>query len=155
MLRGTRSPFGATALIDSTTGFSCHSVEQGEDQWKSEDFCLLTISRKKTEYLGCNEHQDAENHLQGETVTVVQIERKKVRVRRLKWYGHVTRREEHYVERRVVEMKVHGRRKRGRPARRWLDRVNNDMKEKGLSAGEVYDRATCDRTSTPHTVGIR
>ena len=28
----------------------------------------LKISRKKTEYLGCTEHQDAEIHLQGETV---------------------------------------------------------------------------------------
>ena len=28
----------------------------------------LKISRKKTEYLGCTEHQDVEIHLQGETV---------------------------------------------------------------------------------------
>ena len=28
----------------------------------------LKISRRKTEYLGCNEHQDAEIQLQGETV---------------------------------------------------------------------------------------
>ena len=28
----------------------------------------LKISRKKTKYLGCTEHQDAEIHLQGETV---------------------------------------------------------------------------------------
>ena len=28
----------------------------------------LKISRKKTEYLECNEHQDTEIHLQGETV---------------------------------------------------------------------------------------
>ena len=28
----------------------------------------LRISRKKTEYLGCNEHQDTEIHLQGEAV---------------------------------------------------------------------------------------
>ena len=28
----------------------------------------VKISRKKTEYLGCNEHQDAEIHLHGETV---------------------------------------------------------------------------------------
>ena len=28
----------------------------------------LKISRRKTEYLGCNEHQDEEIHLQGETV---------------------------------------------------------------------------------------
>ena len=29
---------------------------------------VLTISRKKTEYLGCNEHQDAEIRLHAETV---------------------------------------------------------------------------------------
>ena len=27
----------------------------------------LTISRRKTEYMGCSEHQDAEIQLQGET----------------------------------------------------------------------------------------
>ena len=46
---------------------------------------------------------------------------KKVQERRLKWYGHVMRREEHYVGRGAMEMKVQGRRKRGRPKRRWLD----------------------------------
>ena len=29
-------------------------------------------------------------------------------------------------------MKVQGRRKRGRPKRRWLDKVKDDIKEKGL-----------------------
>ena len=54
---------------------------------------------------------------------------KKVQERRLKWYGHVTRREEHYVGRRAMEMKVQGRRKRVRPKRRWLDKVKDDIKE--------------------------
>ena len=67
---------------------------------------------------------------------------KKVQERRLKWYGHVMRREEHYVGRRAMVMKVQGRRKRGRPKRRWLDKVKDDIKEKGLSADDVYDRAT-------------
>ena len=39
-------------------------------------------------------------------------------------------------------MKVHGRRKRGIPMRRWLDKVKDDIKEKGLSADDVYDGAT-------------
>ena len=67
---------------------------------------------------------------------------KKVQESRLKWYGHASRREEHYVGRRAIEMEVQGRRKRGRPKRRWLDKVKDDIKEKGLSADEVYD-ATC------------
>ena len=39
---------------------------------------------------------------------------KKVQEIRLMWYGHVMRREEHYVGRRAMVMKVQGRRKRGR-----------------------------------------
>ena len=42
-------------------------------------------------------------------------------------------------------MKVQGRRKRGRPKRRWLDKVKDDVIEHGLSADDVYDRATCRR----------
>ena len=45
-------------------------------------------------------------------------------------------------------MKLQGRRKRGRPKRRWFDRVRDDIKEKGLSGEEVYDRATWRRMST-------
>ena len=41
-----------------------------------------------------------------------------------------------------------GRRKRGRPKRRWLDKVKDDIKEKGLSADDVYDRATWRRMSS-------
>ena len=44
-----------------------------------------------------------------------------------------------------MEIKVQGRRKRGIPKRRWLDKVKDDIKEKGLSADEVYDRATWRR----------
>ena len=40
-----------------------------------------------------------------------------------------------------------GGRKRGRPKRRWLDKVKDDIKEKVLSADEVYDRATWRRVS--------
>ena len=38
-------------------------------------------------------------------------------------------------------MKVQGRMKRGRPKTRWLDKVKDDIKQKGLSADDVYDRA--------------
>ena len=37
------------------------------------------------------------------------------------------------------------RRKIGRPKRRLLDKVKDDIKEKGLSADDVYDRATWRR----------
>ena len=52
-------------------------------------------------------------------------------------------------------MKVQGRRERRRPKRRRLDKVPDDIKEKILSADEVYDRVTCRRMSSymPHIKG--
>ena len=41
-----------------------------------------------------------------------------------------------------------GERKRGRPKKRWLDKVKDDIKEKGLSADDMYDRATWTRMSS-------
>ena len=51
---------------------------------------------------------------------------KKVQERRLKWYGHVLRRDKRYIGGRAMEMKVQGRKKRDRPKRRWLDRAWDD-----------------------------
>ena len=42
-----------------------------------------------------------------------------------------------------MEMKLPGRRKRGKPRRRWLDRVRGDIKDDGLSVEEVYNRPCC------------
>ena len=58
---------------------------------------------------------------------------KKVQESRLKWYGHVSRREDEYVGKRVLGMEVPRKRRRGRPKRRWLDSIRNDLSERGLS----------------------
>ncbi len=63
----------------------------------------------------------------------------KVQETRLKWYyRHVLRREEHYLDNRVME--VPGKRKRGRPKRRWLDNIRKDLSESELSGEEAQDR---------------
>ena len=64
----------------------------------------------------------------------------KLRNVRLRWYGHVKRREEDYVGKRMMEMAVPGRRKRGRPRRRWMDLVREDMERVGAREGDEVDR---------------
>ena len=51
-----------------------------------------------------------------------------MRRRRLEWFGHVKRRDETGNIRAVVEMKMEGRRPRGRPKLRWKDTVKRDLK---------------------------
>ena len=66
---------------------------------------------------------------------------KKVQESRLKWYGHGLRREDEYVGKRVMAMEVPGKRRRGRPKRRWLDSIRNDLSERELSMEDTQDRA--------------
>ena len=73
------------------------------------------------------------------TVKVVEVS-KKAQERRLKWFGHVMRREDEYVGKRVMNMKVEGGRGRGRPKFRWKDRISSDMREKGLREQDIQDR---------------
>ena len=79
------------------------------------------------------------NELIRGTVKVLEVS-KKVQERRLKWFGHVMRREDEYVCKRVMNMEVEGRRRRGRPKFRWKDSISNDMKEKGLREQDTHDR---------------
>ena len=59
---------------------------------------------------------------------------------RLRWYGHVMRRDQEYVGRKMMEMELPGRRRRGRPKRRFLDVVKEDMKEVGVKEMDIEDR---------------
>ena len=60
------------------------------------------------------------------TVKVGWIEMK-IREGKLRWYGHVMRRDKEYVGKREMEMELPGTRKRGRRKRRFLDVVKKDM----------------------------
>ena len=47
----------------------------------------------------------------------------KTREARLRWYGHVRRKDDGYIRRRMLRMELQGKRKRGRPKRRFMDTV--------------------------------
>ena len=57
---------------------------------------------------------------------------------RLRWYGHVKRREG-YVGKRMMEMAVPGRRKRERPMRRWMDLAREDLNSVGAKEGDEIE----------------
>ncbi|KAG7310779.1 hypothetical protein JYU34_003595 [Plutella xylostella] len=64
----------------------------------------------------------------------------KMKSHRLSWFGHVMRREDDYVTKKVLEMRPEGRRKRGRPRKTWLDCVKENMRECGVNEDMTEDR---------------
>ena len=54
--------------------------------------------------------------------------------------GHVSRREDECVGKRVMGMEVTGKRRRGRPKQMWLDSIRNNLSERGLSGEDAQDR---------------
>uniref|UniRef100_A0A3B3BTI6 ribonuclease H n=1 Tax=Oryzias melastigma TaxID=30732 RepID=A0A3B3BTI6_ORYME len=64
----------------------------------------------------------------------------KVREARLRWFGHVQRRDSEYIGRRMLSLELPGKRSRGRPKRRFMDAVNEDMKVAGVRVEDAEDR---------------
>ena len=64
----------------------------------------------------------------------------KMREARLRWYGHVRRRDSDYVGQRVLKMELPGKRKRGRPKRRYMDALVEDMRAVGAQEVDTQDR---------------
>lgn len=78
------------------------------------------------------------DYIRGST-KVVEIS-KKMQEGRLRWYGHLLRRDEDHAGRHTMGMEVQGRRRRGRPRKRWKDCVRKDLHEKGIDEVEAQDR---------------
>ncbi|KAL4132087.1 hypothetical protein QTP88_009302 [Uroleucon formosanum] len=72
---------------------------------------------------------------------------------RLRWLGYVMRREETSAVRVVMKMNVEMKRGRGRPKKRWLENIENDVKAFGLCIEDVKDRDKWRfKTSSPSQI---
>ena len=59
----------------------------------------------------------------------------------VRWYGHVLRRDDGLVLRKVLEFEVRGKRKPGRPMKSWKMQVEKESKSVGLEKKDSMNRA--------------
>ena len=64
----------------------------------------------------------------------------KTREARLRRYGHLRRKDDGYFGKRMLRMELPGKRKRGRPKRRFMDVVKEDMAEVEVTEEDTEDR---------------
>ena len=67
------------------------------------------------------------NELMESTDTVRFIKR-----RRIAWIGHVMQKDEERIPKRILEWKPIGRRIRGRPKKRWIEDIEEDIQTMGV-----------------------
>ena len=62
-----------------------------------------------------------------------------LRQKRLRWFGHIVRRDEEVEIKKVLELKMEGQRKRGRPVKQWIDVIEDDMSKRGVVQQDAWD----------------
>ena len=63
-----------------------------------------------------------------------------VRRSRLRWFGHVVRKDDQQWVKKCMDFKVDGNAGRGRPTKSWLECVNDDMRKFALKKELAHDR---------------
>jgi hypothetical protein len=64
----------------------------------------------------------------------------KMKSYRLAWHGHVIRRDESHITKRLMSVNVDGHPRRGRPKKRWMDCEKDDVRIKGVRMEMTSDR---------------
>ena len=68
--------------------------------------------------------------------TVVQM----AKTNGVSWYEHVLRRDDGHVLRKALQFEVKGKRKQGRPKKRWKTQVEKESKSVGLEKEDALNR---------------
>ena len=70
---------------------------------------------------------------------------KKITEKRLKWYGHVRRMKEEHIVRRMLDVDITEKRRRGRPNLRWKDACKRDMTQAGMKGDNATKQGSMEK----------
>ena len=79
------------------------------------------------------------------TFKVAQIH-EKLRENRLRWYGHVMRRDDDHMTKKVLNIEE-SRRSRGRPPRTWVQTIKKDLKSSSMNEQTTHNHTVWRRNT--------
>ena len=118
------------------------------DKCKLRVFKMSVLSRITGNTLSDRRHNESIREGLGQEVDVLEI----VQQRRLTYYGHITRMDNRRLPNILLYGQLHGTRPRGRPSKRWLDNIQEDCGEMGMSI-TTSNRFAQNRTGWKCAVG--
>ena len=117
--------------------YGVETVAVTKKQVEEMEVAYIFISMKMLRFaIGVTKKDKIRNEYIRSTVKVERLGMK-MKEGRLSWYGHVMRRNQEYVGRKMIEMELPGKRRRGKPKRRFLDVVKEDMEEVAAKETDV------------------
>ena len=116
-----------------------YSSETWATKRKDEDRLDVTEMRMLRWQCGLTRKDKVRNeHVRG-TLKVAPISTK-VKENRLRWYGHIKRREAEHPIRKMMDMELPGRRRVGRPKLQWIHCIRREMDRLELSEEDALDQ---------------
>ena len=70
---------------------------------------------------------------------------------RLRWFGHLYRMEDNVWPKNILTYEINVQQPRGRPRKRWADRVNSDLKQLRIDPALAKDRIGWRHAINPKT----
>lgn len=71
------------------------------------------------------------------------------RCNRLQWFGHINRMENCNWPRKILDFQIEGRHTRGKPKKRWMDNIREDLGQLGLKQEVAQNRTEWRRAIRP------
>jgi hypothetical protein len=146
------------ALKNRATSYKIYvrsALIYGSETWaltENDKSALLRTELRMLRWMvGVSSFDKSERYLR--EITNVENIIEVIRNHRLKWYGHVNRMPDTCWIKQCMNIDVEGKRERGRPAKRWMDVVKEDLKAKGLRPEAAVNRdlwRTVVRTKRPN-----
>ena len=99
-------------------------IKKQVEEMKVAEMKMLRFAMRET-----GKYKNRNEYIRG----IVKVERlgMKMREGRIRWYGHVMRKDQEYVGSKIIEMELSEKRKRGRPKKIFLYVVKEDTREVG------------------------